>query len=138
MPIDLEKYAPTDPSAPKVLDLDKCRKFVAGAGRYSRLPVGDMIQEIADQINLLLAEVGSAGGKVSAAQGDAIRYQREAELAAGELMKLRPELLAAKEEIRLLKAQLSKESVVTSVAATRKKRGPKAKVVQLSAEAKAQ
>lgn len=127
--MDAQQFAPPDPTLPKTLDLEKCRKYINGAPRYSRLPVGDMIQDMADQMRLLMEDAGGASAKVSAAQGDTIRYQREAQQAAGELITLRQELIDARKKIE----ELTPKVAAPVVAPTPKKRGPKGKVVQMDA-----
>lgn len=133
-----------DPAAPKKLDLQKCRGLIARAPKFSRLPTGDTIVEFAEQLQLAIAEVGGASTQIVNAQNEAMRYQREAEAANSDVRTANQQLVAVREELRQAKDELMRLKAAAATtetvkqAAEPKKRGPKAKVVPMVVEKKAQ
>lgn len=132
MPIEDRIEKAPSPDAPKVLDLGKCQKLIAAAPRYSRLPTGDFIQDMAEQLQLALADVTGASTKIVNAQNEALRYKRETETANSEVLTANQNLLAAREELAALKSKAQATAVTSAPVEAPKKRGPKAKVVPIN------
>ena len=149
MAFDPETYAPkpVDPNAPKVLDIDLARKMANGAPKYARLPNGDVMVKIGEQLNCALDELQKGSSSVTAAQNDVMRYQREAETANREVRDMQAQMTPLREERDRLQAEIdalnAAQTVPPGVASpplgtAPKKRGrPKGNVVQMDHQQKA-
>lgn len=119
--------APQTPVAPPaVLSREKVQSIMATVTRMARMPGAEFMQAAVEQLKLAIAEIDAAQRKIDTAQSGEIRAQREADTAIAECRRLREDLLNMR--------AMAQPVAVTEV----KKRGPKAKVVALPDQKKAQ
>lgn len=142
MSIIPESYAPkaTDPNAPKTLDLDLARKLAKAAPKYGRMPNGDVVSQMGEQLACALDRLEQGSTAVVTAQNDATRYQRESENANREVQTMMTQLAQVREErdaLRVKVAALEGELTVLKTPPAPKKRGPKAKVVPINPQREA-
>jgi hypothetical protein len=130
----LEDYLekPTDPNAPKVFDLQKAQRLLVAAEKYGRLPNGDFVKEMAEQLRLALADTNSAGARVTNALAEATVQQRAAETAKVDLRNALAELANARDEIARLK-----KPAPPAAAAKKTKRGKNAPIVPMDPQRQA-
>lgn len=107
--MDTTPYLPPDPSLPPTLNLDRCRKLIASARGAERMPHGELFKEISIQLKLLMDERNGFTDKITGAQGDAVRYQREAQTANAEVGVLQAQLIEARKKIEELTQPVVKE-----------------------------
>lgn len=125
---------PSDPNAPKTLDLDLARKLAKAAPKYGRMPNGDVVTQMGEQLSCALDRLEHGSTAVVTAQNDATRYQRESENANREVQTMLTQLAQVREERDALKAKVAAmegEIATLKTPVAPKKRGPKGKVVQL-------
>lgn len=115
MPIEDRIEKLPDPNAPKVLDMAKCHRLIRTAPSHARFPLGDVIQEIADQLKCALEELGSVSTKITNAENQTLRYKSEADTANSEVRTMQTLLGKARDDIANLTAQLQKVTAAPQV-----------------------
>lgn len=145
--MDLEKDSRIerlDPNAPKSLNLAKCQQLIRAAPQHARFPLGDVLQVMADQLKCAVDELGTISTKITDANNQMLRYQKESETANAEVRTMQTLLGRERDEVARLNAELVKLKPppdATPVGATsdnpsatpKTKRGRKAKVVPIDA-----
>lgn len=97
---------PVDPNAPKVLDQAKCQRLIRSAPSHARFPLGDVIQEMAEQLKCAMDELGGVSTKIVNAQNEVLRYKQEATTANAEVQTMQSLLGAARAELAAARAEL--------------------------------
>jgi hypothetical protein len=108
--MDLEKdprIERLDPNAPKTLDLAKCQQMIRSAPQHARFPLGDVVQVMAEQLKCAVDELSTSSTKVTDANNQMLRYQKEAETANSEVRTMQSLLGTAREEARIAKEELA-------------------------------
>ncbi len=131
---------PLDPNAPKTLDLAKCQQMIRSAPQHARFPLGDVVQVMAEQLKCAVDELGTISTKITDANNQMLRYQKEAETANVEVRTMQSLLGAAREDLRMAREELAalrpkvaedEKARAAAAAETPVKRGRKAKVVPI-------
>ena len=129
---------PADPSAAKVLDRNKCIRMIRTAPSHARFPLGDVLKDMADQLQLAIAELETVSTSINNARNETTRYQHEAANANAEVKTMQGLLVTARDEreAALKELQALKDSIADAKKAAvepppPKKRGRPAKVVPI-------
>lgn len=110
-----------DQNAPAGFDATIARRLLTAVPRYERLPSGDYVKAVADQLRFATDAITSSDNRVANAQADAQTARRE--------------LDAAKNEVSALKKEI--ETLKAAPVEAPKRRGRPPKVVAMETERKA-
>lgn len=132
-----------DPNAPKTLDLGKCQRLIRSAPSHSRFPLGDVIQDMGEQLRCAVDELTKTSTAVTDANNQMLRYQKEAETANAEVRTMqrllgdeRTKTAALEQQVATLKAEIEAAKAppvapAKTAPAGKRKRGRPAKVVPI-------
>ncbi|MBU2249740.1 MAG: hypothetical protein KKD77_23540 [Gammaproteobacteria bacterium] len=130
--MDMTRFLPPDPSAPPILDLAKCKRLVELAPvAMRRMPNSDMYGEMATQMKLLLEEHTNTSSIISAAKSDAVRFEREAQMANNDLAVTRTQLADARTKIDELTKACSCDKTPAQEQPVKRKPGRPARIVEM-------
>ena len=135
MPLEDMIEKPVDPNAPKVFDPGMAQRLIRTFPRFAASPHASIIVPLGEQLQCAVALIDGANALAVSARGDAVRYEREANVANTEVKTMQALLVTAREERDAARRELDSLKAAPAPVEVPKKRGRRAKIVPMDKEA---